>query len=339
MNKYWLHRISHEWNMSSSLLKEGYLTIGWACLSNSGIEKKVQIDNFEHIMVEYNLINYRSRWSLWNFCNFRKNDIVVIPLYNGEFSIFRVIDNVYPIKLLSKVIKNKNRKFKFSEDMFLVDSINSRTIDLGFFIPVEPIKENLSRYEYADSALVARMKMRQTNGDISDLAENVENVLSTKSPINLYASVIGNLAKQLLEAIKTQLTPNKFEKLIKWYFVKIGATNAYIDAKNKSNKTNGADADIIAEFEQLKIIFYIQAKLHSDITSEWAVEQIIKYKGQFEIQFGEYIIVPWVISTADVFSDVALELAEKERVRLIAGEEFARMLIDAGITDINKAFE
>ena len=37
--------------------------------------------------------------------------------------------------------------------------------------------------------------------------------------------------------------------------------------------------------------------------------------------------------------DKALEIAEKEKVRLIAGEEFARMLIDAGITDINKAFQ
>lgn len=37
-NKYWLHRISHEWDAAYKLLSEGWLTIGWSSLYDSGIE-------------------------------------------------------------------------------------------------------------------------------------------------------------------------------------------------------------------------------------------------------------------------------------------------------------
>ena len=37
-NKYWLHRISHEWDVAYKLLSEGWLTIGWSSLYDSGIE-------------------------------------------------------------------------------------------------------------------------------------------------------------------------------------------------------------------------------------------------------------------------------------------------------------
>lgn len=28
--KYYLHRISHEWNVSKKLFDKGYLTVGWS---------------------------------------------------------------------------------------------------------------------------------------------------------------------------------------------------------------------------------------------------------------------------------------------------------------------
>ena len=39
MAKDWLHRISYEWDVSRRLLDEGYLSIGWARVANSGIQK------------------------------------------------------------------------------------------------------------------------------------------------------------------------------------------------------------------------------------------------------------------------------------------------------------
>ncbi len=63
------------------------------------------------------------------------------------------------------------------------------------------------------------------------------------------------------------------------------------------------------------------------------------YKEQRETVFGEYTVIPWVISSARSFSAEAISLAEKANVRLINGNEFSRMLIDNGMTELNNAFE
>ena len=89
--RYWLHRISHEWDVSYKLLSAGYLSIGWSALAGSGIERVVRSATnsqpFEALMREYGYQASRSRWNLWTFCNFSRNDFVVVPHFNGEFSI------------------------------------------------------------------------------------------------------------------------------------------------------------------------------------------------------------------------------------------------------------
>jgi len=345
--KYWLHRISYEWDVSSWLLKHGILTIGWSDLSNTSIVSSIRSHTdtaaFERIMASAGQKENRSRWNLWHFCNFNIGDIVLVPLYNSEFSLYEIVGSPMPITKLPRfneqiVIENGNQ-ILIDDDGYFKRALSGKRVDLGFAVSVKPLRENLSRYEFADNALTARMKMRQANGDISDLEQNILNVLKADSPINLYVSIIKQLSDQLLAAIKEQLTPDKFENLIKWYFQKVGATKSYINAKNKSGKSEGADADIIAEFEQMRVIIYVQAKLHDNITSQWAVEQIMKYKDQFDAQYEDYTTIPWVISTAEKFSDEAITLAQENHVRLLSGHEFSRLLLDVGITDINEAFD
>ena len=41
--------------------------------------------------------------------------------------------------------------------------------------------------------------------------------------------------------------------------------------------------------------------------------------------------VPWVVSFAEKFSDEALKLAKENGVTLVNGEEFCRMLLNAGV--------
>lgn len=344
--KYWLHRISHEWDVSYKLLSAGYLSVGWSALADSGIENAVRSASdsqpFEAIMREHGYQTSRSRWNLWHFCKFNRGDFVVVPLFNGEFSIYKIVGRPIPITELSgfSVFSSEDgSRIVRDEAGLLLRSKTNEIVDLGFVIQVEPIKEHISRYEYADNKLTARMKIRQTNADISDLAESIQNVIGADTPINLYATVIEELAEKLLNVIKAQLTPDKFELLVKWYFEKLGASYVFRPSKNSSDKWDGADADIIAEFDTLKIMFYIQAKLHDDTTSRWAVEQISMYKDQHELSPGEHTVIPWVISTASRFSADAITMAQENNVRLITGTEFARLLIDAGITDINKAFE
>lgn len=343
--KYWLHRVSHEWDVAYKLLAGGYLSIGWNVLAGSGIEKSAadgDIQRFESIMTERGYQLSRSRRSLWNFFRFSENDLIVVPLFNGEFSVFKVKGSPGPITELAGfsdfMSEDGSRIIRDSKGLLRRYESNE-AVDLGFAVEVEAVKEWLSRYEYADSKLTSRMKIRQTNADISDLAENIQNVIGSDTPLNLYAAVIEELAGRLLDAIKAQLTPDKFELLIKWYFERLGASRTLRPAKNSADKWDGADVDIVAEFDSLKIVFYIQAKLHDDVTSQWAVEQISKYRDQHELSSGEYTAIPWVISTADAFSADAITMAQENNVRLVTGGDFGRMLIDAGITDINRAFE
>ena len=328
--KYWLQRISHEREISYVLLDKGYLSIGWSGLAQSGIEQTKNITDFETTLQKHGYERSRNRWSLWNFFQFRPNDCVVIPLLQGKFSIAKVKGSPIPITQLASCSGIQRDKDN------MLCRVDGKTADIGFVLPIELIKQNLSRYEYADNKLTSRMKIRQTNADISDLAERIQNVLQADTPINLYAVITEQLAERLLSVMKAQLTPHKFELLIKWYFQKLGASEAYCPAANSPDKYDGADADVIAEFDALGVRFYVQAKLHDNMTSQWAVQQITAYKQQHQ---EEYTVIPWVISTADTFSAQAAALAQENHVRLIAGTEFARMLLDAGITDINKAFE
>ena len=94
MAKDWLHRISYEWDVSRKLLDKGYLSIGWARVANSGIQN-VSTDgsdmkDFNSLLKKYDYPKDRSRWSLWRFCRFQKGDRVVVPLFDGKFSVYKM---------------------------------------------------------------------------------------------------------------------------------------------------------------------------------------------------------------------------------------------------------
>ena len=90
---YWLHRISHEWEISYPLLDMGFLSIGWNCYSNSNILELIineGLAGFNHFMSGENE-GSRSRWGLWYFSQFCVGDIVIVPLYNGELAICKIV--------------------------------------------------------------------------------------------------------------------------------------------------------------------------------------------------------------------------------------------------------
>ncbi len=78
---------------------------------------------------------------------------------------------------------------------------------------------------------------------------------------------------------------------------------------------------------------YVQAKRNDGETDEWAVEQIKQYAAD-KSAIGsdeEFRRLAWVVSTAEKFSRACRELARQSQVRLVDGNEFARMLLDTGI--------
>lgn len=339
--KYWLHRISHERKVSYPLFEKGYLSLGWSAFSDTKILESVRNDDtaneFENI---YRLKRSeekasRARWNMWYFAKFNVGDIVIVPLFDGKFSVCKVEEQAKPISDICEVINELGKNIAFVNGRV---TQNSEVVDLGFVVKVSVIKHDLKRREYADSAMTARMKMRQTNGDISDLSDNIEKVINAKKPINFYENAIESGSAALLKIIKKDLTPEKFELLVKAYMEKIGADYTYIPSKNEHGKSDYADADVIAVFNSLKVTVQIQVKYHENNTSDWAVEQIIKYKEQLEDENTELthfdesnVIILWVISSGDDFTDKAKEMSVVNNVRLVNGQEFSRMLIDVGL--------
>lgn len=345
--KYFLHRISHEGNVSYSLIKKGYLTLGWSVFSDTEIIKAAREEgypNFDVIAEKYKANKNRSRWSMWYFAQMSEGDIVVVPLYSGLFSVYKVCDIAKSIRDLEGHItsfKGEWDKHRIEwKDHKLFDANENRMIDIGFFVKVNPIVENVPR-KYVGGKLASRMKIRATCANITDIGEFVESGIKAgneNKPITLYSDVIDKLVEDMRSSILTALNPDKFEQLVKWYLEKCGASSVWIPSKNEPGKKDGADSDIVAVFDNLKYVVYVQAKWHEGETSAWAVHQVDSYKNQMSEGDYAYTYATWVISSADTFSPKALEEARAKGVRLIDGKEFTRMLLDIGLLDINDAF-
>ena len=345
--RYFYHRISYESNVSYALLERGYLTLGWSKFADTTIldvAREQQKTEFNRIAADYDEYHNKARWSVWHFAQMKAGDVILVPLYGGMFSIYRVCEEAQPISVLENeiayVVGKWDEKCITWKNHHLYDEEAEHTIDIGFFLKVEPIVSNIPR-SFVSGKLASCMKRPPTNGDITYLGEFVDDAIKAgqaNKPITLYDNVIEQLVEMLRTSITTSLNPDKFEKLIKWYLERCGASKAWIPAKNERGKVDGADADVIAEFDNLKYIVYVQAKWHVGTTSEWSVYQIDGYKNQMSECDSAYTYATWVISSADGFSPLAVAEAEKRGVRLIDGKEFAQMLLNIGLLDLNDAF-
>ncbi|MBQ7550031.1 MAG: restriction endonuclease [Bacteroidales bacterium] len=339
MGNYWLHRISNEWGVAKSLLDKGYLTIGWQYLIAESRLCECITDKhgegFESLMNELK-VTWRSRWCLERFARFKQGDTVVVPLFDKSFAIVEVEASAKCIRDLPEEIVAGLTDISLNE-AGLIDATN-RNVDIGFFVKVKTPVKIIPR-SYAVDKLQMRMKMRQTNASIDDLAKEVEDAAKREAPIDVHEVLVEESATTILTQIKKYVTADNFERVVKWYMEKIGASKVYIPPKNSSEKKDYADADVVAVFEYLGVTIYIQVKKHDDKTDSWAVEQITKYGEQQEKNFVEGMTyIYWVVSTADDFKDDAKEKANEKSVRLINGKEFSRMLAEVGVNGIDEGF-
>ena len=336
---FWLHRITggrNAWPLSVELFKKGYLSIGWCDCAVEGESNLAKIrtgaSSFDAMMEEKGYGLPRNRWNLWRFVNeMKKGDIVIVPA-PYSFSVCRIADNtvisaetIDPALLVDCDGEPVTRK----EDGYLYNK-SGDYVDLGFFRKVEILEKDIPRDKYADQALSSRMKIRQTNANIDDLAASVEDAVSAfrdQKPINLKEAVLESAAPIVLEKIRTIQNDSKFEDLVKWYMESLGAR---VDTPWKGESpTEDGDADKIAYFDNIGFAIMIQIKKHVGITDDWAVTQIKSYASNHH--FGEYATALWVISSGDGFSEEARRLAEETGVRLVDGLQFARMILDAGL--------
>ena len=349
--KYYLHRISHEDYVSYSLLEKGYITAGWSLFSDTDIldaSREEGYPRFEGIVKDKGYEKDRSRWVMWYFAQMKVGDTVIVPLNGGKYSAYKVIEEAKPISQLENEVPSLTVAWGENtvvwKNHMIFDQTENEGVDLGFYIKAEPILEGASRHDHALGAFARRMKMLQTNADITDIKDEIDRSIQSgikKKPISIRSSLEKALTESIKNLLYNDLDDNKFELLVKWYMKKCGATFADKLAKNEPGKSGGADADIRACFDPLKYIVYIQAKQHRAETSDWAVKQIDLYHNQKveDSQRDEGCTYAfWVISLCDDFSEEARRLAREQNIRLIDGNEFAQMLLDVGISGIDDAF-
>ena len=341
--KYYLHRISYEWELSKPLLDNGLLSIGFSIISSRDfLDKTRQEGDSNSYFDSIFTTGYGKRLDRYTLKNFmakmQKGDIILVPLYK-TFSIYEVIEEAVPVSEIEipANLKTLNNKSVILKDGLLSAEGRSEPYDLGFIIKVKPIAVNILRNGYADSALTSRMKVRQTNIEITDIADSVKESITAfekNKPINLKNEIIQRNKNIVLDIIKQKANPDKLEEVIKLYCYKAGASSVSIPNKNNGKK---GDIDVIAVFDTLKLVLYIQAKFHSGETDSWAVEQIRDYaENSSDDNFIEgYSSIAWVITTADKYSEKALNLANKYSITLITGIEFAEMLINIGFSGMD----
>lgn len=344
MNRnYWIHRISHLAEISYPLLDNNYLSYGFSDFESDGFIEGVRSENGWQFLEDQFQIEWgglaRTRYQLWNFIHEMKSgDWVIVPTY-GEFSIFELLDDEpLMIKDIKDVIIKDwgGKEILRDKDGYLVNENNSR-IDLGFARRIKVIKKGISRYDYADSDLTSRLKVRQTNVCINDLEESVLKALNnfeSNHPIR-FRNELEDIVPNICEIIQTKLNPDKFEYLVKWYFERIGASSVTIPPKNSSNKVDYEDVDVIATFDLLKTVYYVQVKYYRGETDSWAAEQISHLKElDGDRQDDGYTRVYWVLSSSESFSQDCINLARETNVQLIDGKSFASMLLDAGFLGV-----
>lgn len=342
---YYQHRISHHKEWSYPLLaKRRLLSYGWSHFAaQTNFVAHHQAMNWDGVPQavadEWGAVP--QRYGLQRFLQMNFRDRVVVPKW-GAFHVYEIASNerLVPADIEEEIVglESWNATTAVIRNGYLTEIVghDSNVIDLGFFRRVTPIAQDVPREGYANAALTSRMKARQANLSIDDLQESVENAITrfqAQQPINVRHLIMEQCARVVRKTVLENVSPRKFEKLIKLWFQRQGFS-AEIPPRNEQGKEG--DADIIATFESLKLIVYVQAKRHDGQTNEWAVEQIKKYK-EYQSKSGdddEYTRISWVISTAKNFSPACEDQARNAQVRLINGIEFASMLLDSGIEQL-----
>ena len=341
--KYWLHRITGGENALGFahplLFTHHFLSIGWSDFSSDAFVRQVQTEGetaIEDALQGEGWGLPKNRWNLWRFIHeMKKGDIVLVPT-SQEFSLFEIEDDIIfsNESIDSSIFVDWNEKQAILHEDGYYYNKDGQAIDLGFYRRVKPILYNIPRMGFADQKLISRMKIRQTNADITDLKDSIENARKAyeeQKPLNLKEKIIEETAPKLLTLIENLTSADSFENLVEWYLKSLGARTE-IPSKNAPDKGEG-DADVIGYFENIKTAIMVQVKKHEGITDEWAIQQIKAYKSNHT--YDDYHTQMWVISSCERYSLQAMNEADEAGVRLVSGIEFASMILNAGLEGLN----
>ena len=338
--KYWLHRSKYEWDVAGRLLEECYLSCGWSnALGKVNFLKAIKDGKWSSFEKAYNknFVNKTvKRNQLWRFTNeMSVGDIVIVPLWD-KVGIYEILEKPLPISECPLNIRNKLEQYNIQvTENGVIRLEDNHKYDIGFIMHVKPVMDkegnikNKVPRSFADKALQSRLKIQVTNADISDLEYSIKQFIETTSPIDVYEKIKAGITNDIRENFFKFVTPDNFENMLLQYMKSQGASDVYIPAKRSVK--NHADADIVAEFDSIKVKICIQAKNYVGVADEWAVEQIRRYREQKADEDDGYDYICWAVTTAE-FSEEAKNKAKEAKVRLIGGSELFEMIADFGIS-------
>lgn len=179
---YWLHRITGGENgkiLSYPLLFDSnILSIGWSFISSSTIAEDIKKRGKIAISEAYAAKG--EKWaknanSLLNFVHrMHKDDIVVVPL-GVYINIYRLVDDI--------IYTNDNLPLEYIQKSHVVRkdagmvSSDGQFIDLGYYRKVSIVATDILRSE-AETALYNKTKAFQTNLDITEVRDSVDQLIS-----------------------------------------------------------------------------------------------------------------------------------------------------------------
>lgn len=327
-----MHRISHEKDASENLLNnEGLLPIGWSILKGSKAErvlnnaKEMNISDFAKDFVEIgneideNYLTARRSHYLYRFLRLEEKNKVLVPR-PGNIWICEVI--------------GQPQSYTHPEGR-----------DIGFVVPVKVLQKDISRNHYVPAELSSKLKYRGTNLILNQKdIDEVEVMLSDfykDRPIYDFKLTKKTIVDKIHDYL-IKLNDIHFEKVIKAYFLSIGADIVKIpDKKTKSeDNANIADVDVKAAFNNLGLYILVQAKRHKGRSNDFGVRQLLAYENEIDGDFEHLQPFMWYITTAEV-DDSTLELAQdnsEKNIRVIQHKEFASLLVESGFVFSNDIF-
>lgn len=347
----WMHRCNHygkaAWEMlgydydSKKFSDENGCYISVGCESGKwSIEEYNSIKNSEDKWKEFekhytNGSKPRYRYFLYKFFfEFKKDDYIVVPS-GGEFHVFQIeSDDMFTYDGKDEIIKKRFDQIGLK--------LENKDDDFKFFRKVKPIRVQIPRKGYAVGELCSKLKYQGTTLEITDTAaEEFKNALKADGPFSIYDRSIEKLKEELYNNALKKLTPDQLESLISWYFKKKGADIYDILKKNYSDKIEKEDVDVLGIFEDLKLRFFVQAKAYKgNMELTGAKEQIKKYIEYHVLEKDKkYTDVKWIICLAKSDKEIKdLDNMDND-IRVINGMEFAEMLLNVGLQNIDEALK
>lgn len=188
--------------------------------------------------------------------------------------------------------------------------------------------------DYCGAGLISRLKYQGTCVSATDLIEDIERAIesSKKKRKPSFKNQLNENLKQIvgefLVSKDAYLDDRKLEKLVKDLMYALGATTSEIPAKTRY-KNSIADVDILANFVHLGLQIYVQVKKHKQESGEHAVNQIIEAI-KIDNPDSSKPIFGWVVTTGK-FTEKAENLANKNGIRVINGDDLAEMIVTVGL--------